>query len=82
MVAGGSDEQSKVVVNNKLVFTDGKEKGNIQREGGGWGVGQMSKAIQKQLVEVDRLQRGGEYTPRRGLVGWVGQMSKTRGGNK
>ena len=37
---------------------------------GGWGAGQMSKAIQKQLVEVDRLQRGGEYTLRSGLGGW------------
>ena len=42
---------------------------------GGWRAGQMSKAIQKQLVEVDRLQRGGEYTLRSGVVGgcvpWV-----------
>ena len=35
-----------------------------------WWAGQMSKAIQKQLVEVDRLQRGGEYTLRSGLGGW------------
>ena len=42
-------------------------RGNVGR----WRAGQMNKAIQKQLVEVDRLQRGGEYTLRSGLGGLV-----------